>query len=114
MQQEEKYGEENSRIDLLLTNSDKPDSPTKKCYVEIKTVTLLESGVNEKPGKAFAKGAGFFPDAVSTRGQKHIRELVTMVEQGHLSQVDCMVCDKTPPPSIKKIIDENNITFVKA
>ena len=83
LQQEVKYGEENSRIDLLLTNSDKPDSPTKKCYVEIKTVTLLESGVNEKTGKAFAKGAGFFPDAVSTRGQKHIRELVTMVEQGH-------------------------------
>ncbi|MAF76168.1 MAG: DeoR/GlpR family transcriptional regulator [Idiomarinaceae bacterium] len=41
-------------------------------------------------------------------------ERYAMVEQGHLSQVDCMVCDKTPPPSIKKIIDENNITFVKA
>ncbi|WP_414829379.1 DeoR/GlpR family transcriptional regulator [Alteromonas sp. H39] len=37
-----------------------------------------------------------------------------MVEQGHLSQVNCMVCDKTPPPAIKKIIDDNNITFVKA
>ncbi|MEC7632352.1 MAG: DeoR/GlpR family transcriptional regulator [Pseudomonadota bacterium] len=37
-----------------------------------------------------------------------------MVEQGHISQVDCLVCDKTPPPSISKIIDENNITFVKA
>jgi sugar fermentation stimulation protein A len=78
LQQEVKYGEENSRIDLLLTDTNKPD-----CYVEIKTVTLLESDVNEKTGEEFAKGAGFFPDAVSTRGQKHIRELVTMVEQGH-------------------------------
>lgn len=37
-----------------------------------------------------------------------------MVEQGHLSQIDCMVCDAEPPSSIKKIINENNITFVKA
>lgn len=37
-----------------------------------------------------------------------------MVEQGHLSQVDCMVCDQPPPPPLKKIIDENNITFVQA
>ncbi len=37
-----------------------------------------------------------------------------MVEQGHISQVDCLVCDKTPPQSINKIIKENNITFVKA
>ncbi|RDV29023.1 DeoR/GlpR family transcriptional regulator [Alteromonas aestuariivivens] len=37
-----------------------------------------------------------------------------MVEQGHLSQVDYLVCDKTPPAPISKIIKENNITFVKA
>ena len=37
-----------------------------------------------------------------------------MVEQGHISQVDCLVCDKTPPPAISDIIEENNIAFVKA
>ncbi|GGW81092.1 DeoR/GlpR family transcriptional regulator [Alteromonas halophila] len=37
-----------------------------------------------------------------------------MVEQGHLSQVDCMVCDVTPPPALMKIMDENSIRFVKA
>jgi DeoR family glycerol-3-phosphate regulon repressor len=37
-----------------------------------------------------------------------------MVEQGHISQVDCLVCDQPPPPAIKKIIEENNIKFVKA
>lgn len=84
LQQEVKYGEENSRIDLLLTDDTKPD-----CYVEIKTVTLLESGEKQESGEKhesgeeFAEGAGFFPDAVSTRGQKHLRELISMVEQGH-------------------------------
>jgi len=78
LRQEVKYGEENSRIDLLLTDPAKPD-----CYVEIKTVTLLESGDNPDSGEPFQSGAGYFPDAVSTRGQKHIRELVSMVEQGH-------------------------------
>lgn len=72
VRQEVKYGDENSRIDLLLEADGKAD-----CYVEIKTVTLLEHG------EEFKAGAGFFPDAVSTRGQKHLRELMAMVEQGH-------------------------------
>jgi len=72
LQQEVKYGEENSRIDLLLSGEGKPD-----CYVEIKTVTLLET--DDK----FSEGAGFFPDAVTTRGQKHLRELIEMKNQGH-------------------------------
>ncbi|WP_251358289.1 DNA/RNA nuclease SfsA [Kangiella sp. TOML190] len=75
IQQEIKYGEENSRIDLLLTANNKPD-----CYVEIKTVTLLEATVD---GKALDQGHGFFPDAVSTRGQKHLRELTTLAQAGH-------------------------------
>lgn len=66
LQREVKYGEENSRIDILLTSQDKP-----KCYIEIKSCTLLEAGV------------GYFPDAVTTRGQKHLRELIQMVQQGH-------------------------------
>jgi sugar fermentation stimulation protein A len=66
---EVKYGDENSRIDLLLTQD------SHLCYVEVKSVTLLESPVY--------KGAGFFPDAVSERGLKHLRELVQVVRQGH-------------------------------
>ncbi|ACV25778.1 DNA/RNA nuclease SfsA [Kangiella koreensis] len=72
VRQEVKYGDENSRIDLLLQADGKAD-----CYVEIKTVTLLEHG------EEFKAGAGFFPDAVSTRGQKHLRELMAMVGQGN-------------------------------
>ncbi|MCG7200907.1 DNA/RNA nuclease SfsA [Marinobacter pelagius] len=63
---EVKYGGEKSRIDLLLSGHDhRPDA-----WVEVKNVTLDENG------------AGYFPDAVTTRGQKHLRELMGQVEQG--------------------------------
>ncbi|NLQ17519.1 DNA/RNA nuclease SfsA [Marinomonas sp. M1K-6] len=63
---EVKYGEK-SRIDWLLTGDD-----GRKCYVEVKNVTLLEEG-----------GLGYFPDAVTDRGRKHLYELAKMVEEGH-------------------------------
>lgn len=63
---EVKYGAEKSRIDLLLEDTHKPD-----CYVEVKNVTLVE------------KGIAYFPDAVSTRGTKHLRELMAMHEAGY-------------------------------
>lgn len=69
---EVKYGEENSRIDFLLTDKDKPD-----CYVEVKSCTLLDE--REQAGD------GYFPDAVTTRGQKHLRELIEMKQQGFRS-----------------------------
>ncbi|MTI13629.1 DNA/RNA nuclease SfsA [Sansalvadorimonas verongulae] len=67
LKREVKYGEENSRIDLLLSDGEKPD-----CYIEVKSVTLATNN-----------GFGEFPDAVTTRGQKHLRELEAMVEEGH-------------------------------
>lgn len=69
---EVKYGHENSRIDFLLTDKNKVD-----CYVEVKSCTLL----NER----FNKNDGYFPDAVTTRGQKHLRELIEMKQQGNRS-----------------------------
>lgn len=63
---EVKYGEENSRIDLLLSKEDQ------LCYVEVKNATLGVGG-----------GRVLFPDAVTTRGAKHLRELMKMVEAGH-------------------------------
>ena len=63
------YGNEGSRIDLLLREGRKPDS-----YVEVKSVTLLEEPVSQ--------GVGYFPDAVSERGAKHLRELRAMVDNG--------------------------------
>ncbi|GGI70756.1 DNA/RNA nuclease SfsA [Shewanella gelidii] len=66
LKKEVKYGNENSRIDILLTAPEQPN-----CYVEIKSCTLLEDN------------SGYFPDAVTTRGQKHLRELMEMAAQGH-------------------------------
>ena len=63
---EVKYGE-GSRIDLLLTAPGRPD-----CYVEVKNVTAAVAG-----------RIGYFPDAVTTRGTKHLREMSAMVASGH-------------------------------
>ncbi len=60
---EVRYGT-NSRIDLLLSG------PTGSCYVEVKNVTLL------------CGESALFPDAVTTRGQKHLRELMQVVQTG--------------------------------
>ena len=72
---EVKYGR-NSRIDLLLSNSD-----TEKCYVEVKNVTLVMDQV------------ALFPDAVTTRGRKHLIELMDMVSAGHRA-VMCYVVQR--------------------
>ncbi|TGN38352.1 DNA/RNA nuclease SfsA [Marinobacter confluentis] len=64
---EVKYGSEKSRIDLHLSGHESlPDA-----WVEVKNVTLCDD-----------QGLGYFPDAVSTRGQKHLRELIAQVEAG--------------------------------
>jgi len=62
---EVRYGQEKSRIDLLLEKSEQ------QCFVEIKSVTL-----------AVGEGLGLFPDAVSARGTKHLRELMQTKKDG--------------------------------
>lgn len=64
------YGSERSRIDFLLTED--PVAPNVHCYVEVKSVTLGLGG-----------GVGAFPDAVTSRGLKHLRELMEMKAAGH-------------------------------
>lgn len=63
---EVKYGSDNSRIDILLSAEMLPD-----CYIEVKSVTLLDES-----------GQGYFPDSVTTRGQKHLRELTEIAQNG--------------------------------
>ena len=60
------YGEA-SRIDLLLEDARKG-----RCYVEVKNVHLMRTA-----------GRAEFPDCVTERGAKHLRELTQMVAQGH-------------------------------
>ncbi len=66
LKREQKYGN-NSRIDILLSDASKPS-----CYVEVKNVTLSRSA-----------GLAEFPDAVTSRGAKHLVELADMVREGH-------------------------------
>lgn len=62
---EVKYGARGSRIDLLLSDPERPD-----CYVENKNVTLVDGE------------AALFPDAVTERGKKHLLELRDVVAAG--------------------------------
>ncbi len=64
IRREVNYGE-CSRIDLLL------EKGGGSCYVEVKNVTFKE-------GKR-----ALFPDAVTSRGTRHLVELRRMVEEGH-------------------------------
>lgn len=63
LRREVKYGA-NSRIDILLEDPG-------LCYVEVKNVTLKVGDEAQ------------FPDAVTARGTKHLKELSDMVKDGH-------------------------------
>ncbi|MEM8665257.1 MAG: DNA/RNA nuclease SfsA [Pseudomonadota bacterium] len=63
---EVRYGK-NERIDLLISEEDKPP-----LYVEVKNVHLVEA-----PGEAS------FPDCVTARGAKHLDALAEEVRQGN-------------------------------
>lgn len=63
LRREVRYGE-CSRIDLLL------EGPAGRCFVEVKSVTLVEDG------------RALFPDAETERGRKHLRELIQVVADG--------------------------------
>lgn len=70
MQREVSCGQERSRIDFLLSGH--PHRPDEKCYVEVKSVTL-----------GLPHGEGAFPDAVTARGSRHLRELLALRALGH-------------------------------
>ena len=64
LQREVRIGN-HSRIDLLLTASGR-----RPCYIEIKNCTLVRDGL------------ALFPDAVTSRGRKHLQELEKKVAAG--------------------------------
>ena len=57
----------NARMDMLLENA-----RGRRCYVEVKNVTAVDE-----------HGAAIFPDAVSARAGRHVRELAALAAQGH-------------------------------
>ncbi|MGF1513849.1 MAG: DNA/RNA nuclease SfsA [Elainellaceae cyanobacterium] len=70
VQSEVPYGEDRkSRVDFLLTAAGQPPA-----YVEVKNTTWTD--------KDRGKGAiALFPDTVTTRGQKHLRELTRLLPE---------------------------------
>jgi len=63
-----------SRLDLMLTKADR-----KKCFVEIKNCTLVKEEI------------AYFPDAVTTRGRKHLVELQRLAKEGNRSIIFFLV-----------------------
>ena len=95
---EVRYGEENSRIDILLEQGDA------QCFVEVKSVTLEAEGRQAR-----------FPDAVTTRGAKHLRELMHVVAQGQrgvlvfcvqLSDIDEVAAAQEIDPAYSQVLAE--------
>ena len=66
LRREVAYGTENSRVDFRL------DYPAGPAFVEVKSVTL---GFDDTAVAAF-------PDAVTTRGARHLRELAALARDG--------------------------------
>ncbi len=79
IRREVRFGEENSRADLLLKAQGKPP-----VYIEVKNVTLSR-----------APGLAEFPDAVTARGAKHLRELARVVRSGLGRAAMIYMCQRT-------------------
>lgn len=62
-----------SRLDMML------DGPDGKCYIEMKSVTLVVDGIAR------------FPDAPTARGRKHVATLIKAVEEGHRAAAVFMI-----------------------
>jgi sugar fermentation stimulation protein A len=67
---EVKYGAERSRIDVLAL-----DGASRQVFIEVKNTTLKDGAW------------GLFPDAVTERGTRHLRELQGMVREGHRAAI---------------------------
>ena len=61
---------DNTRFDFLISNK------KEKCFLEVKNVTLVRK-------KAIAE----FPDSITSRGSKHLKELINAKRKGYASYI---------------------------
>jgi len=90
---------DNTRFDFLLSNN------KEKCFLEVKNVTLFRKN-----------NIAEFPDAITSRGTKHLIELIKAKKKGYQSYILYLIqrsgCDSF---KIAKDIDKKyEITFNKA
>ena len=72
------YGKEGkSRIDLLL-EPENSNADSRKIYVEVKNTTWCDQSL------------ALFPDTVTTRGQKHLRELMSVYPHSRAVLIPCI------------------------
>ena len=95
---ESKFSDD-TRFDFLLSNN------KKKCFLEVKNVTLLRE-----------KKIAEFPDAITSRGTKHLKELCNAKKKGYQSYILYLIqredCDSF---KIAEDIDKDyEIAFKKA
>jgi sugar fermentation stimulation protein A len=95
LRREAPLGEAGSRSDLRLEFAAGP------CHVEVKSVTA-----------AVGEGVGYFPDAVSERAAKHLRELSARVAQGERAAV--VFCAQRPDVDEVRPADAIDPTFSTA
>ena len=72
IEREIRFGEDNSRLDFRLSRLKNSCDEPLSCYVEVKNVTL-----------GLPDGLGMFPDSVTARGARHLRELALAKREGH-------------------------------
>ena len=89
----------NTRFDFLLLNN------KEKCFLEVKNVTLVR-------GKKMAE----FPDAITSRGTKHLNELCNAKKKGYQSYILYLIQreDCVSFKIAKDIDEEYKIAFSKA
>ena len=90
---------ENTRFDFLLNNNNE------KCFLEVKNVTLFRK---EKIAE--------FPDAITSRGTKHLKELIAAKKKGFESYILYLIQreDLETFKIAKDIDEEYKITFNNA
>ena len=90
---------QNTRFDFLISNS------KEKCFLEVKNVTLVRE-----------KEIAEFPDSITSRGTKHLRELISAKKKGYNSYLIYLI-QREDCKSFKiasDIDEEYKNTYVKA